>query len=83
MIRNVSYHNLYHGGYISGKGENRPMHTEVYCICCKQRVPAEMAKLTFKTGFYRNIPLGICQSCGKIEFNAYTYEVVCMPAPAY
>ncbi|MDF2937641.1 MAG: hypothetical protein K0Q90_3014 [Paenibacillaceae bacterium] len=59
------------------------MHTEVYCICCKQRVPAELAKLTFKTGFYRNIPLGICQSCGKIDYNAFTHAMVCMPARAY
>lgn len=60
------------------------MHTEVYCICCKRKAPAELAKLTFKTGFYRNIPLGICQSCGKMEYNAsYTYAMVCMPARAY
>lgn len=58
------------------------MHPDFYCICCKRTVPADLAEKTFKTGFYRNIPLGICRSCGKIDYNAFPNETRCVPARA-
>jgi RNase P subunit RPR2 len=44
------------------------MHNHVYCICCKQVLASDKAKMTFRTGFYRIYPLAICQECKTVAF---------------
>lgn len=43
------------------------MHSDVYCISCKQVVASDKAGLTFRTGFYRIYPLCLCKACGTME----------------
>lgn len=35
----------------------------IYCIGCKNQILRSDAKLVMKTGFYKSIPLGICNCC--------------------
>ncbi|WP_438448561.1 hypothetical protein [Gorillibacterium sp. sgz5001074] len=36
---------------------------QFYCIGCKSHILRKDAKLVMKTGFYKSLPLGVCNCC--------------------